>query len=719
MLNYKSRIAAAVAMAISAATIAQEADTGATLEEVVVTAQKRSERLQDVPLSVTALSADALSDVGVRNMQDMGLVIPSLSVSSAVGFTITYLRGVGSTAIGPGIEVPVSIYVDGVYYASTMSSMFDFGNIERVEVLKGPQGTLFGRNATGGLINVVTKTPTQKFQTSGEVSYDNFQTAKGKLVVSGGITDTLAADFAVNAGTQGEGWGKNLTSGKDVFRDDHDVTVRSKWAWEPGSGTRVLFIGDYTDLANSMNGQRLVPGTVPNPAYGARVQPAYDSWDIVADTEPRYTNRNWGLSLRAEHEFSAVDFMSLSAYRDSRSTLKWDVDFTEVPWLIGDLTDLESQFSQEFQLSSREGGPLSWTAGVYYFRAVGEYAPSGVKGRVFGGAFDYLAPYGKQITEAYAGFAQGSYSLTEATRLTLGARYTNEDRSLTGRTEAILPGGTSQVLLGTTPKKTLNFDKPTFRIALDHRLNPDVLTYVSFNTGFKSGGFNTQFVSDPSFLPETVKAYETGIKSDLLDRRVRLNAAAFYYDYKNIQVQKVGTTNTGIINGASAEIKGVDADFAAAVSSNFRINGSVAFLDAKFKEFTNAPFGVPRGGVPTVPGDASGNDIPKSPGFQSTLTGDYKIPTGDGSAVHLIGTWVHSGSYAMEADNVFKQKAVSRLNAAVSWVAPNDRWFVKLWGNNLTNEAVVAYSSTLGDGTRDVTYEAPRTYGLSAGYHFE
>jgi outer membrane receptor protein involved in Fe transport len=269
----------------------------------------------------------------------------------------------------------------------------------------------------------------------------------------------------------------------------------------------------------------------------------------------------------------------------------------------------------------------------------------------------------------------------------------------------------------TTPA-SLSFNKPTFRVALDHRFSPEVMTYASFNTGFKSGGFNTQFTTQPSFLPESVKAYEIGIKDDLLDRRLRLNFAAFDYDYKNIQVQKVGVSNTGIINGASARIYGIDSDFEAVFTDNFKITGSAAYLHATFESFTDAPIGSPGGGIPTYPGDASGNDIPKSPHFTVNLTPDYRIPLSNGSSLHLNATYQYNSGFYFEPDNLLKQSAFTRINASGRWESADERYYMRLWIENLTNQAVVNYSSTLGDGTRDITYEAPRQYGISVGYKF-
>jgi iron complex outermembrane recepter protein len=322
--NVQSRLVFAVlGLVLPMIANAAEGTTETVLDEVVVTAQKRAQNMQDVPVAVTAVSSAAITDAGIVNIQDLGQVVPTLTVSNAVGIGFSYLRGIGTTAIGPGIEYPVSMYMDGVYLVSTTATLLDFGNIERVEVLKGPQGTLFGRNATGGLIGIFTRDPGQELRSSGDISFDNYQSVKAKGYVGGGITDSLAADISINAGTQGEGYGKNLVTGNDVFRNRHNATVRSKWVYAPSDATKWTFIADYTDFKHSSNGQRLYPGTLPSPVYGAAPQPEHSAWDIIADVDPIFTNKSGGASLKLNQEVGGVDFLSLTAYRDSRSTLFW------------------------------------------------------------------------------------------------------------------------------------------------------------------------------------------------------------------------------------------------------------------------------------------------------------------------------------------------------------------------------------------------------------
>jgi iron complex outermembrane receptor protein len=687
---------------------------------LIVTAQRREERLQDVPISVQTQTAEQLEARGIDGIQDLGEIVPSLSVSSAVGFAITFLRGVGSTAIGPGLETPVSIYVDGVYYASTTSALFDFNNIERVEVLKGPQGTLFGRNATGGLIQVVTADPTQDFEMRVRTSIDNYATTAGNIYVAGGIADSIAADLSVSASTQGEGWGKNFQTGNDVNQNLHNISLRSKWVFDIGETTRARLIGDFTDMRNSFNGQRIFPGT-DTPDFLNYDQNPGDAWDLDNDVDPRLNNRNWGVSLDVEQELGDLLLTSTTAYRDANTRLQWDIDFTPVPHFEGDLRDLETQFSQELQLASDGAGPLTWTAGIYYFRARGKYSPSQVlssdiPNNLFG-PFGSLLLFGDQLTESIAGYGQGTYELTPSTNITLGARYTYEKREIDGRTEAINFGETEPFLLAETPHDEISFEKPTFRIALDHRFSPEVLAYASFNTGFKSGGFNTQFSTDPAFLPETINAYEIGLKTDF-SNDLRVNLAAFYYDYSNIQVQKVGIAATGIINGASARIYGAEAEFDARLSPAFHIAGSAAYTNAEFEEFENAPFTSPNGGVATFPGDASGNSLPKAPRFQANLSGTYTFDMNDGSVVNLNASGVYSSKYFFEANNIVQQDAFGKLNASIEWTSADDHYSARLFATNITNEQIGTYSSTLADGTINISYEPPRIFGLALGYRY-
>ena len=259
-------------------------DASGSLTEIIVTAQRRAESLQDVPLSVTAIGAGQLATSGITGIQDLSMNVPTLNVQNGGGYLLAHLRGVGSTTPGAGLENPIALYVDGVYYANESIGLFSFNNISQIEVLKGPQGTLFGRNSTGGLIQITTAEPTQDFQMKADVDASNYRGAGGDLYVSGGIAPNLAADVAIH-GERSGGYGTNLYNGQDVYAEPWNLAVRSKWVYTPDDWKATL-IGDYSNTDNSYSALAAIPGTyvirpvVPAPHLGS------DPWNTDTNVQP-------------------------------------------------------------------------------------------------------------------------------------------------------------------------------------------------------------------------------------------------------------------------------------------------------------------------------------------------------------------------------------------------------------------------------------------------
>jgi iron complex outermembrane recepter protein len=326
-----------------------------------------------------------------------------------------------------------------------------------------------------------------------------------------------------------------------------------------------------------------------------------------------------------------------------------------------------------------------------------------------------LAGYG-QITIPLA--ARQAYGPAK-TNLTLGARYTNENHNITGQQTFFLTSG--PVLFSNPyPERTARFNKPTFRIALDHHLTDATMVYAGFNRGFKAGGFNTGSIGDPAYGPETLNAYEIGIKTDLLERRLRFDLSAFHYDYKSIQVQKIEGAATGIINGGAAKLNGADLDLKFVATEALDFDLSAEYLNAYFTSFDQAPLSNPDigGFTEVITGSAAGKQIPYAPHFSFTLGAHYVVQL-QGNEVDLNATLQHSGLFYLEPDNVMKQSDYTRLNSSIAWRSSDHRYGVTLWGKNLTNEAVISYGGTLVSGLRTVGYEAPRTYGMSFEYHYK
>jgi len=680
------------------------------LQEVVVTANRRSERQQDVPISVTALSAETLASSGVSSLVDLRAVATGLNIQQDNGFMTTHLRGVGSSIIGPGLENPIALYVDGVYYASSASSLIDFVNVADVQVLKGPQGTLFGRNATGGLIQITTKTPTQEFHLDADAGYGNYETGKADFYVTGGILQNLASDLAVQVKHQGDGYGTNFATGKDVYRDDFDGTVRSKSLYAPSDATTLTAIFDFSHTRNSDNVLSLNPGTLASPASASYL--FSHPWDTSMNVQPLIENKSGGASVHLDQDLGFAHLSDIVAYRRSTTDLDFDLDATAVPEEAAFLVENEHQLSEEIQLQSQTSSRVKWSAGIYYFNAVGAYVPPSL---VTLGTTEGIALQGEEKTQSVAGYGQATTEILPQTNLTVGLRYTYENRKLIAG-QSLLADGIPVASLGTADTSK-SFDRPTYRVALDHRFSDETLAYVSFNTGFKSGGFNTQVPTDPAFSPETLKAYELGLKNDLLDRKVRLNVATFYYDYNNIQEQRLELASSGVINGPPAHIYGVDLDLQARITSALRLNAGLEYLHDRFVgSAPPLPIGTTEGGVPLASGSVAGNRLPVTPDTVATFGADYFFTAFRGEADANATYEYNSGWYA-EPDNIIHQRAFNKLNLSLRWTSSDNHYTVALWCNNVTNAAVFGSGTTQVSGVQEVQFEPPRTFGITLGYH--
>lgn len=703
---------------LPSAAIAQEAvpaSQATSLDEVVVTAQRRSENLQSVPIAVSVVSAETLASAGATDITDLNHLAPGLHIQASAGFLVPRIRGIGTTAYGAGLENSIATYVDGVYYASGAGSLLGLNNVAQIDVLKGPQGTLFGRNATGGLIQITTREPSQAFTGQASATYGNYESASASLYLAGGLTDTLAADLAIQIAGQGEGYGVNLNTGNDVYRTEEDFAVRSKWVFSPGPSTDIQLIVDYLGREGSGTvSSHQAPGTKPlfGPAF------AGSPWDIDSDIDPDQSLTGGGASLRWEQGIGDLNFLSITAYRESSSYLRFDTDLTPTPALtLSNSTLDDQQFSQEFQIQSGSGSNFQWLAGVYYFSADGKFNPNEL---TFGGPLinprfpiQTVTSHANQKTESYAAYGQATFAIGPDTNLTAGLRYTTETRSIRSLTEGTLVGGIPTGPLAPETTDSRDYEKPTWRLALDHKLAEGVLVYASYNRGFKSGGFNAALPNDPPFEPEVLDAYEVGLKSVFLDRRVRLNGAAFFYDYANIQVGRYQNGQIGYYNGASAEIYGADIDIEAHVVSGLTLRAGLSLLHDRFKSFPNAIFAIPRptGGTQAVIASAEGNRLPLTPDATFNLNINYEKYTTSGTWTVDAGYYANSGWFG-QSDNILEQDGYSTFDFALGWRAPDDRIGVRLWGKNLGDEAV---ASALGasDISSIVQYEAPRTYGLT------
>lgn len=719
-----------ISIASMAATLAQaQAQNGAASDsavaDIVVTAQKRSERLQDVPIAVNVASTKQLENSGVKDLPQLQAIVPGLNVAAALGSFQPSIRGV--TTASNVVENPVSLYIDGVYLPQQQEGLRDLGDAEQITTLKGPQGTLFGRNATAGVIQITTLGP--DFDPHGQfnISYGSYQTVRANGFVTGGLTDNIAASFSAAYQTQNEGWGKSLTTGRDENQLYHSYSMRGKLLFKASDTTSILIEGDYLNRKDSGVVYQPYPGTkLAYQGFGP-VDNRYDSYNGTGG----YTYfKGGGVSATIKSDLGFAKLVSISAYRDSHFGFKFDLTNVAAPLLISTAGGRSRMYSQEVQLVSNSSGPFKWLTGVYYFNYRQGYdffnrdfatgvSQSGAPYRF--APIDRSANSGFEKSESVAPFAQADLKVASGTTLTAGLRYTYEKRSMDdGITQVTNLAG---VVLPAVhiPAESLTANKLTWRFAVEQKLARDVMIFASYNRGFKSGGFNIAAPASPAYRPEQLDDWEVGLKSQFWDRRITFNANGFYYKYRNIQVtQFTGNPPTQIVtNGAKAEIYGVDVDFSARLTRGLTLSGGVELLHPNFTQYPNAPLNLDlaSGGVATSSFDADGQRLPFARKFVGTLAADYVTHAFGGNLAFNV-TATRSGDYYFEPDNIVRQPAYTMLNAGVKLSDAQDRLSLRFGVTNGLNEAIIIRNATLAFGHLVSYGSPPREFTVTLGAKF-
>jgi iron complex outermembrane recepter protein len=702
---------AAPAQAQSAADT--EADNTATsgVADIVVTAQKRSERMQSVPVAVSAFSGDTLAAKGVRSITDLGAITPGLVIPTAGIGGSPRIRGVGTQISQGGNENSVAIYVDGVYYSSPGSDVMSFNNIAQVAVLKGPQGTLFGRNATGGLLQITTRDPGQTFEGNARIGYGNLNTISGSAYLSGPLSSGLSADISVDYKNRKDGFGKNLFNGLDVGTME-SLSLRSKWKAELGAATTATLIFDYSKLKGAFPAYRPMPDELPLTG----VPFAGRKFDVNSDVQPMADNEDYGVSLNLTHEFAGAKLVSISAYRHGNWKFAFDSESLPLPILSANGAVPNKAFSQELQLISNGSGPLSWALGLYYFNRKSGFIPAHLVAPALGFLQDFST---YQDTESFAGYGQATYKVSDATALTLGLRLTSETKSYFAEGVFRNLSPAFNVPLGPTSDKK-KVTKLTCRAALDHHFTKDVMVYASYNRGFKSGGYDPTSVAVASYIrPEVLDAFEVGLKSDLLDRHLRINAAGYYYSFKDIQLNTYLNGLPAVYNGKSAKISGFDLDVTAIPVTGLTLTAGLGYVHDRFDDFSIAQTGlIPTGGITQLANiSAKGKRLPNTPDWTVNLGAEYKVALGSANLA-LAADYFHSTKWYSDPENRLAQQAYSLVNASATLSFGEDRYSVKAWGRNLGN---VAYASQLFPQVPVadvVAYAEGRTFGVTLGAKF-
>jgi iron complex outermembrane recepter protein len=677
------------------------------LEEIVITAEKKSENLRDVPITVDVVSTADLENHDVKTLQDLQTMVPGFSSPGDNGTSEPHLRGVGNAIISPGNDSGVSYYLDGVYMPTGLSTPISLSDSKDVEVLKGPQGTLFGRNSTAGIILITTRDPNpDHWEEEASVGYGNYDTTTTDGFFGGPVTSSVSTDIAYSFSHQGNGWGRDFTNGQDDDKFDQADTAHNKWIAHVTDSDNLVFNVDWQHFRGVGTWDYV---HYPNQALDVEGSP----WNAELATVMTAINNLGGGSLKYTHDFDFATLSNIAAYRQATNlTYNLDSSASAAPSEIFTYAQHAHEVTEELNLSSRAGGPFQWTVGGYFFKGFDSGAGHvNIYGLLPDGAPFQSFLNATQHTSSYAGYAQATYAITESTKFTLGGRYTWENREL------------FNVIGPQNPKPSITADVPTWKAALTQDITQDVNVYASASRGFKSGGFNlTAAATAAPFKPEYLTAFELGTKGEFFDKRLRVNLSGFYYDYSGIQITTlVGALET-VYNAAAAQIHGADLDMKARVTDDFSIGFGAEALKTQYTDFPNCTIYTPiAGGFTTVQGSCNGNSLLLAPSLTFFVAPEYTLHTSYGSYL-LAATYDHNSGYYASPDDTLHQASYGLLGVSLQLTTSDNHYWVRAWGKNLTNEvttSVFGYGGVLGEPVGPIAMlNAPRTYGITVGVKF-
>jgi iron complex outermembrane receptor protein len=808
------------------------------LEEIVVTAQRREENIQDVPIAMTAVTARAIEDKGLTSLAQVADYVPNVQMDSTSPFSGSsgvlspYIRGIGQNDFAFNLEPGVGVYIDGVYLARTIGANVDLLDVDRVEVLRGPQGTLFGRNTIGGALNIVTRRPADEFSYNVELTAGDYSRidARGTVdipIIKGKLLSSLALSTKNRDGYQERipfpgSSGFALDHFDDFLVADHTQhdesggenadSVRGKLLWIASSSLEVTLSADYSSvdeegvpntllyldvnpapadpfdglidgtlaglyntcavlpppvlagippLANTCLQSRAVIGTPVAGAAGPRLPYGPDFFisssftpTINPDTgqaeaftangvdiDKSYAEGNnysiiddYGFGLTIDWDLAGgMNLTSITAYRELDAQFGQDQDGAPIQIIDPSFDTHQEQKSQELQLSGRAFDRLDWLAGLYYFQEDGELTdfvtfPGGLL-QIFGeNFFD---------NEAWAAFTHLNFAVTDRFKLTLGARYTDEHKEFEGKqrdlnellikllvtppTSPPYPDPNDLTRFYPLGVNVKDFTDTSLRAGAEFHFTDEVMGYVSYSEGFKSGGWTTRLsfphmtveANPPTnpdrldFDAETATTYEAGIKSELFERRLLLNAAVFYSDYENIQSLVQQGISPVFANVGDGEIKGVELEFTGLVTDNLTLTGSLGYLDAKYTRLDPGIFPLAVLNPESLDLD---DKFVNTPDLSWYLGGEYRIPFQSGAQLALRVDYTYKDEIANDVMNnaLLVQDPIDIVNASLSYTGADRRWSVVVGGRNLTDERyIMSGFRNDGGGVISANYSRP------------
>jgi iron complex outermembrane recepter protein len=831
-------ITAVLASPAFAQTQAPAAEQGG-IQEIVVTAQKRAENVQDVPIAISAFTAESLTERSVTSVASLSNIAPNVTLDAGTPFSgssavlSAYIRGIGANDFAFNIDPGVGIYLDGVYLARSVGANQDLPDVERIEVLKGPQGTLFGRNTIGGAISIVTHDPGKDFRFKGDITAGRFGLIQTRGTVDIPLSDALSSSIAFSTKNRGGYVRRIAFPGASNFAStpitnykaagynniglgteggDNSWNLRGKLKYNDGGAFRATLTGDYSNVDQSQLANKLIATTpavfagtyncaiaepVPvgtncgggppsfaylggiggltsifnNPTvYGVNsdANPAnnrlpYDNRFVTNNIDTSYANGNnysklkaYGGALTLEYDLAdTLSLKSITAYRELHWNVGMDIDGSPLNFLHTSFTMNQWQFSQEFQLlGSALDKKLNYVLGAYYFKEAGDLHDY----VTFAEGLLQVDGPNDLATKNYAFFGQVDWKLTEQFGITVGGRYTHEDKSFegfqsdaNGLTYKILsflagigqgppacaninpiteacriaagfpnPGQPLRYYIAGTQKKVFNNFSP--KIGIQYHPNDDVMVYASWSKGYKTGGWTTRLSNPlpkaPDFGEEKATTYELGLKSTLIDRRLQVNAALFQTEYKGIQLNFQQGVSPTIQNAGDARIKGFEVEVTAAPTDAFTINGSIGYIDATYISVLG-PAQVAANSF--LAGVRAGEELPKTPKWKFNISPRYELRMANGSKFIALADYTHSSSLRNDTEGTFllNRPSTDILNGSLTYRAPEEHWDITLGMTNITDTRyLVTGQGQIAGGQIYGTYSRPREWYAKLGLKF-
>ena len=697
----------------------------AVIEEIVVTATKRAKSVQDVPVAVTAVDESTIEAMRIDEFTDITRISPSLTVNRGdwatnSGFS---LRGIGTNVFSINIEPSVAIIVDDVPLVRSSQAFSDLLDIQRIEVLRGPQSTLFGKNASAGAINIVTQDPGDEFNAKFRAGMTDDDESYYAATIGGRLTDNAGFRISAFSKDREDGHVENINTGQDLDGSESEG-VRAKLVVDLSETVTATLFGEYADTESTCCNATLrdIPpgaaflGLVPQAAILGNLRPDEDNNEVSSDDITADESNSWSAGLRVSAAIGEFEFLSVTAINEWDYDVTRDVDGTNFDLLAaftggalsggliqGGGFELES-LSQEFRLISPESDTFEYVVGLFYSDV--EYGRDFMRGPLF--AADWVADTG---TEALALYGQGTISLADSTDLILGLRVQEEEisHSFNNMLNALSLSGSDTE------------SAATFKIGIQQQINEDVMVFATASTGYKGQGYDisssfNQQTSDNPVGSEDSVSFELGLKGTFFDGRLQLNPTIFFATYDDFQAQQARVVNNnvelGITNVGELETFGVEVDFQAVLTDNIRLVGGVAYIDAEIKDFEGADCwtGQTTGcnevldsmgmGTGSFAQDLGGEDLNNSPDLKFTLSAEYFAPLEDlpiSLFVNLSYQWQDDVNFDLLGDPGAEQDSYGVANLNVGIVeSANERYSVTLFVNNLFDEDYVTSISNFG-----------------------